>query len=503
MRDSKNILYSNLGVTPMQRQYGGGLDDAYMNRRSAFASPNANSAFASPMSQGGLPTIYRQEGGNFSVQGGIKNYMNNNTGQIVDNIPEKWKSSPSHPETLLSYITKDEANLLKRANIHNSPKSKPPGSGVGPSGIPSFNGYGVGDDDYGNYSGATGGTEGDANYTDYQQEMEQEDRDTGSASLAENAPKYATVGKDEMQQAEDDQIYRQYADAYSNQMSVDPKDPSGYLDSYAKDFGRTGFLGLFGPTRTRNEALNNNEAALRDAYVEAYGEERGNLIFNQQLAAPGGYNNVSYSFGRPGNFEETFNKGLAESVANSTKTNDKNDAKIDKENTENIERIAELHGLEYKAADKDEKSEDSKGVSIAKQVGKFGIGLASPALGAAMGLYGLLNNDNKVGTFTDPKTGMSFSLNKDGTVTNDDPVSSQLNDNIDYGNDAPEKKRRPVPQKITKRVTDEVIKTPDIPDDRTIKERGLLPLYEALRRAKYTKEEAIKAIGAPIGTELT
>ena len=63
MRDSKNILYSNLGVTPMQRQYGGGLDDAYMNRRSAFASPNANSAFASPMSQGGLPTIYREAGG--------------------------------------------------------------------------------------------------------------------------------------------------------------------------------------------------------------------------------------------------------------------------------------------------------------------------------------------------------------------------------------------------------------------------------------------------------
>ena len=67
MRDSKNILYSNLGVTPMQRQYGGGLDDAYMNRRSAFAAPDANSAFASPMGQSGLPTIYRQEGGDIPI----------------------------------------------------------------------------------------------------------------------------------------------------------------------------------------------------------------------------------------------------------------------------------------------------------------------------------------------------------------------------------------------------------------------------------------------------
>ena len=65
MRDSKNILHAKLGVTPMERQYGGGLDAAYMNRRrsSAFADPNATSAFASPMSMGGLPTVYRQDPG--------------------------------------------------------------------------------------------------------------------------------------------------------------------------------------------------------------------------------------------------------------------------------------------------------------------------------------------------------------------------------------------------------------------------------------------------------
>ena len=69
MRDSKNILHSKLGVSPMERQYGGGLDDAYMNRRrsNAFADPNANTAFASPMSQGGLPTVYREQGGNIPI----------------------------------------------------------------------------------------------------------------------------------------------------------------------------------------------------------------------------------------------------------------------------------------------------------------------------------------------------------------------------------------------------------------------------------------------------
>jgi len=65
MRDSKNILHAKLGVSPMERQYGGGLDAAYMNRRrsSAFAAPDATSAFASPMSKDGLPTIYREQGG--------------------------------------------------------------------------------------------------------------------------------------------------------------------------------------------------------------------------------------------------------------------------------------------------------------------------------------------------------------------------------------------------------------------------------------------------------
>ena len=51
----------------IERQHGGGLDDTYLNmsrrRSNAFADPNANTAFDSPMSIGGLPTVYRANGG--------------------------------------------------------------------------------------------------------------------------------------------------------------------------------------------------------------------------------------------------------------------------------------------------------------------------------------------------------------------------------------------------------------------------------------------------------
>ena len=71
-RDSKQKLYNMMGF--QSRQYGGGLDDAYMNRRSAFAPPDVNSAFASPMSQGGLPTIYRESGGGADYEGAAEDY---------------------------------------------------------------------------------------------------------------------------------------------------------------------------------------------------------------------------------------------------------------------------------------------------------------------------------------------------------------------------------------------------------------------------------------------
>lgn len=82
--EPKEKLYHMMGYK--ERQYGGGLDDAYMTlsqrRDSAFADPNANSAFASPMSQGGLPTIYRYYGGTLGEFSGIEENM----GGSPDNV---------------------------------------------------------------------------------------------------------------------------------------------------------------------------------------------------------------------------------------------------------------------------------------------------------------------------------------------------------------------------------------------------------------------------------
>jgi len=128
MATYKDMLLDIIQPTT-ERQYGGGLDDAYMTlsqrRSSAFADPNANSAFASPMSQGGLPTIYRQDGGT--------------------TIPkERMINDQPHQ---LSYINPEEAGLLQALG----------GSGRRVDGIPSY--YysmddGTGSEDYDDGTGS-------------------------------------------------------------------------------------------------------------------------------------------------------------------------------------------------------------------------------------------------------------------------------------------------------------------------------------------------------------
>ena len=131
-RNSKEKLEGMIGIQP--RQYGGGLDDVYMNRRrsSAFADPNATSAFASPMSMGGLPTIYREQGGPLPI-----------TSVYGQGIPR----------------------IIYREN----------------------GGSFMDDADAQAYADAYGG-----GYDMSDQEMEQEDRDAGSASITQDVP-YTTV----------------------------------------------------------------------------------------------------------------------------------------------------------------------------------------------------------------------------------------------------------------------------------------------------------------------
>ena len=105
-RNSKEKLEGMIGI--QSRQYGGGLDDAYMNRRrsSAFAAPDATSAFASPMSMGGLPTIYREQGGPLPITsvygqgiprivyrengGGLPTVYRQDPGQVGDGMDDDY-----------------------------------------------------------------------------------------------------------------------------------------------------------------------------------------------------------------------------------------------------------------------------------------------------------------------------------------------------------------------------------------------------------------------------
>ena len=99
MATYKDMLLDIIQPTT-ERQYGGGLDDAYMNRRSAFAAPDTNSAFASPM-------IYREQGGLTSIP----------KERMINDQPHQ-----------LSYINDREAGLLKALG----------GSGRKVDGIPAY-----------------------------------------------------------------------------------------------------------------------------------------------------------------------------------------------------------------------------------------------------------------------------------------------------------------------------------------------------------------------------
>tara|TARA_R110002020_G_scaffold179146_1_gene372274 strand:- start:89 stop:1192 length:1104 start_codon:yes stop_codon:yes gene_type:complete len=79
------------------------------------------------------------------IQGGGPNYLGK---QKMVTAPKKWKSSPTHPEAHLAYITDAEQDLLIKKDLYGSLKGKP---NRGPSGIVSLQG------DLGGYSGGQGG----------------------------------------------------------------------------------------------------------------------------------------------------------------------------------------------------------------------------------------------------------------------------------------------------------------------------------------------------------
>jgi hypothetical protein len=86
-------------------------------------------------------------------QGGRLNYLGK---QKTITAPIKWKSGPTHPETHLAYITKQEEDILVKLDLYKSMNGKP---NKGPFGLPSLN---DGDGSGGGGSGGDGAGAGDS-----------------------------------------------------------------------------------------------------------------------------------------------------------------------------------------------------------------------------------------------------------------------------------------------------------------------------------------------------
>jgi hypothetical protein len=86
-------------------------------------------------------------------QGGRLNYLGK---QKTITAPIKWKSGPTHPETHLAYITKQEEDILVKLDLYKSMNGKP---NKGPFGLPSLN---DGDGSGGGGSGSDGAGAGDS-----------------------------------------------------------------------------------------------------------------------------------------------------------------------------------------------------------------------------------------------------------------------------------------------------------------------------------------------------
>ena len=270
--------------------------------------------------------------------------------------------------------------------------------------------------------------------------------DTGPDVTAEDARK----------QAKEDAIYTKYGDAYSNQMSLkDPDDPSkGYLDSYADDFGRKGFLGLFGPTRTRSEVLKENEAALRNDYIRRFGGDVGEKMFNVRMATPEGFQNIQSSSGRFGDFEQSYLDEITRAMLDpesalsrardkkeqveywaSRKESDDEDKTIEFDPTlsnvvdkisNKFTNLKDYMGEDFKLADEKTIQDTANEFGLVYQGGESpwigtGMSLLAPApIGPLMGLSSLfsaLMGEKVMGSLYDPRTGKSLTLHESGKVT--------------------------------------------------------------------------------------
>ncbi len=78
----------------------------------------------------------------FAVHGGYKNFHEDPGEVRTIEVPARWRSAPGHPESFPAFITLEESELLRKANLHGYKDPSLIGTGKGPGGLPSYNGYG-------------------------------------------------------------------------------------------------------------------------------------------------------------------------------------------------------------------------------------------------------------------------------------------------------------------------------------------------------------------------
>ena len=186
----------------------------------------------------------------YAIQGGGPNYLGK---QKMVTAPKKWKSSPTHPEAHLAYITDKEQDLLIKKDLYGSLKGKP---NRGPAGIVSLQG------DLGGYQGgggggsSSGGGGGGGGGSPGQQAKDKHMKDILTGKV--------TTGQT---QAVSDKVRQGAVPEYA----FGPDGKRTYIGSAYKDTGQRGFLGRlfsgankygYAPTHTKGLRFNPNKGRL-------------------------------------------------------------------------------------------------------------------------------------------------------------------------------------------------------------------------------------------------
>ena len=400
----KTKLFELIGSSTIPMQYGGGLDDAYMNRRSAFAAPDANSAFASPMGRGGLPTIYRANGGDYEADD-YGNYSQADLDAAMadptdDGLGDVGGTTPMSPGGMggQSIATPPASTVVDRDDFINNPDAR-----------------------YAELYGRSGTT--DPSFTE------------------EGTFDYRGRGVDQGFRAGD-----------TDNMSSSGR--NALLSTLRNKFGTwpAAEKALAGMSAKSIMAF---DKAVNGDYV--FGGAQGTLedIFEKQMGAEFDINDLTEQAEYRKIYEKEFEKSqlsgfeleaaglkdFASSIADkfSIQSNLTDDPYI----MDEIAERANAAGLNFQPVN-----------SFAAGLVDFGIsalgGLAFPGAGAlAKGLSNMTGAGRTIGTVT--KDGLNYNLSDTGKFSlNTDPISP------DYGNyEEPKKISKPIEQKITETVTEE------------------------------------------------